>query len=133
MFDRFISGLRYVPDIIVKNIPSIKKSLISRAHAQSNDHYCFNILKHLGLLRHEVLKNISKIECPIFMIQNIKDYHLSPVSSLQVKEQYKKNTIKLAAKDYGDNHNLAHIPEIENLISDGIHYIYETAEQCLEK
>lgn len=125
--------LRFIPDFIVKKIPNINKSSISNKHTNSKDYYCFNILKHLSQLRHEVLKGVDKIRCPIYIIQNLNDYHLSPISSLKIKENYAKENIKLIVKDFGNNHNLADLPEIDNLVSESIKYIYSHSQLCQEK
>jgi len=122
LFDMAISALRFIPDFIIKNVPNIQKKWVSKKHSGSESHYSPNLLKLLSIFRKKIASKLDRLKMPIYILQSIDDYHLSPISALKIKELAKNSKVKLALRELGNNHQLAHIPSINSLMNEAIKF-----------
>lgn len=122
-FDYGVSLLKIVPDFIVKSLPNIQKKWVSKKHSGSESHYSPNLLRLLSIFRTRISAKLHLLTMPIYILQSIDDYHLSPISALKIKELAKNSNVKVALRELGNNHQLAHIPKIESLMNEAINFI----------
>lgn len=123
LFDNLISLLQFVPDLIVQNLPNIKKETITSKHKGSNEYYSLNLLKHLGKLRSEVFKDLHTVNKPIYTIQSTNDYHISKSASHKLQGLMPNSNFKIVLQDFGNNHNLANVPEIQKYFERAISHV----------
>ncbi|HMO18881.1 MAG TPA: alpha/beta fold hydrolase [Oligoflexia bacterium] len=130
--------ISFLPRIITGSLGTIAKSKISTAHSDSSGSYPLTLVKHLGTLRRQAFKRLPDLSCPVKVIQNKGDYHLSPYSGIVIKEKAGVNTgtesdVQLALRSWGELHSLLGVPEVIEMVKTMISDILNKDQSGLTK
>lgn len=112
-FNNFMS---YVPFFITRQLGVIKKKWVSKKHENKETAYPITLLKHLGSLQKKCLSDLEKLKTNIVIIQNKNDYHLDPEISSIIQKSSPQSKFKTHLGDWQDNHSLAHIKEVHDIV-----------------
>jgi esterase/lipase len=118
--NHFNTSVSRLPFFLTKRLGSIKKKWVSKNHEKSDTGYPLTLLKHLGTLQKNALQNLSALSTRITVIQNEKDYHLSPEIPDLITRHAVKSKVDVHYQNWGPHHSLAHIPEVQDLVLQAI-------------